>query len=427
MIDPTIPAREAQALREVGRTEIRPAVAALLVLAFLTTVSGVPLVQAIADLRAPEGSSIWPRLRPLAASLPRALGASKTSILDVNRRLQRAVDRFEERLEDESVARSRILPRAQRLLTGLFGIGSEQAYVGRDGWLFFREDFEHVTGKGFLEPKVLERARLDGERDADPIPAILQLRDDLARRGMRLVVVPTPVKPTVHPEYLDADSRGFIHNASFPDFVGRLESAGVSVFDPGPVLARLKRETRARLYLRTDTHWTPRAVDTVASALAELVTDLVQWTSPPIQFRRRSASVQGRGDTAAMLGLRDPSVLYPPERVEVATVLLPTGTTWKPSPGAEVLILGDSFTNVYSDGDLGWGTAAGLAEQLSFHLGRPVDRIAFNAGGASVSRRAFLAVQPARLEPKKLLIYQFAARELSDGDWTVLPLPAADR
>ena len=85
-----------------------------------------------------------------------------------------------------------------------------------------------------------------------------------------------------------------------------------------------------------------------------------------------------------------------------------------------MLILGDSFTNVFSDPRLGWGASAGLAERLSFHLELPVDRIALNAGGAHASREALardLEGGRRRLAATEVVIYQFAERELSQGDW----------
>ena len=68
---------------------------------------------------------------------------------------------------------------------------------------------------------------------------------------------------------------------------------------------------------------------------------------------------------------------------------------------------------------MGWGTSAGLAEQLSYALARPVDRLVQN-DDAAFATRAMLAGDPARLTGKRVVIYQFAARELAFGDWRIL-------
>ena len=104
-------------------------------------------------------------------------------------------------------------------------------------------------------------------------------------------------------------------------------------------------------------------------------------------------------------------------------VLEPKGRSWRPPTTADVVLLGDSFTNVFSDPELGWGTGAGLAEQLSVALDRPVARLALNAGGAAAARRALwrdAAAGRDRLAAAKVVVYQFATRELAQGSWPVL-------
>ena len=51
----------------------------------------------------------------------------------------------------------------------------------------------------------------------------------------------------------------------------------------------------------------------------------------------------------------------------------PTGAPFEPSDKGQVLLLGDSFTNVFSLEPMGWGTSAGLGAQLARALDRDVD------------------------------------------------------
>jgi alginate O-acetyltransferase complex protein AlgJ len=72
---------------------------------------------------------------------------------------------------------------------------------------------------------------------------------------------------------------------------------------------------------------------------------------------------------------------------------------------------------------MNWGCAAGLAEQLSFAFNRPVDTILRNDDGAYATREILsreLAQGEDRLSGKKVLVWQFAARELAVGDWKLL-------
>jgi alginate O-acetyltransferase complex protein AlgJ len=135
--------------------------------------------------------------------------------------------------------------------------------------------------------------------------------------------------------------------------------------------------------------------------------------------------VEGIGDVARLLGLPERAARRWRESVETRRVLAADGAPWRPTHGAPVLLLGDSFTAVFSQGDLGWGGGAGLAERLSFHLGLPVDRIVRNAGGASATREALaaeLASDPTRLDGVRVVVWQLAARELTQGAWRPVEL-----
>jgi alginate O-acetyltransferase complex protein AlgJ len=270
----------------------------------------------------------------------------------------------------------------------------------------------------------------------DPRPAIFALARQLSDRGIGLVVVPTPVKPAIHPERLAGERDGWeipLQNRSFEPLVRELERAGVEVFDPAPLLARAALETGEPQYLATDTHWTPEALDRVAGALAALLEARLGPAPEAAPYFRQPVRVRGLGDLERMLrlpvgaGLPE---LFPAQEVTVRQVLDPLGSLVRADPEAEVLLLGDSFTNVYSQPELGWGQGAGLVEQLAYRLGRPVDRIAVNAGGSHTSRERLtdlLRADPGRLDGTRVVVYQFAVRELSAGDWKLIDLPPRTR
>src|SRR6185295_7981928 len=262
-----------------------------------------------------------------------------------------------------------------------------------------------------------------------PIPALVDFQRQLARRGIALLLVLTPLKPMIDPEPL-AGSRPAslpLENASWHDFARRLDAAGIAYFDPAPLLAQEKTAHDGQpQYLRTDTHWTPQAMDLVATRLAERIESLAHLDPPTgTGFFRQAQNVSNTGDLAVLLTLPPAHPLKEPERVTIQRVITAEGRSWKPDPQASVLLLGDSFSNIYSQSDLGWGTGAGLAEQLAYHLGRPVDRIALNSGGALNTRQRLaqdLATGNDRLAGKKVVIYELAARELAIGDWKLIPL-----
>jgi alginate O-acetyltransferase complex protein AlgJ len=428
------PAREEQALREVGRTAVSRPVAAALGVLLLVTAFGVLAAEQLGVALRPE-ADLWPGWEELRGRLARAL--RDDGLLGANRALLAEIAGFEERMEEGSFLVERAVPWAQWAETAWLGTGNRRVYVGEAGWLFYRPDVVYVTGPPFLDPAVLEarRAAADSWEEAprpDPRPAVLAFGRQLAERGIGLVVVPTPIKPMVHPERLAGERDAWevpLQNRSFERLVRELEAAGVEVFDPAPLLARAARETGEPQYLAADTHWTPEALDRVAEALAARLAELLGLPhgAPGVAvYRRRPVAVSGTGDLARMLRLPEEAALFPPQAVTLQMVTTPDGGLWRPTAGAPVLLLGDSFTNVFSQAELGWGRGAGLAEQLSYHLGRPLDRIAVNAGGSHTTREALaraLVSNPGRLDGVRLVVYQFAVRELSQGDWRPVELP----
>ena len=131
------------------------------------------------------------------------------------------------------------------------------------------------------------------------------------------------------------------------------------------------------------------------------------------------------GDIAGMLKLPEDQNLYHAETVEVRQIRKDDGSLWTRDRGASVLLLGDSFSNIYSAEGMGWGQAAGLAEQLSYTLKAPVDAIVQNDAGAHATRLELIRELNRgndRLAGKKVVVWQFAARELAVGDWKLADL-----
>jgi hypothetical protein len=441
------PTREAIARIEVGHTTIAPATARTLVAVFLLAIVSVPVIESWSGLRAAgnDGApTAWAHVGALGGEVRAAWRQPDASVRDAswwrrvvaaNRAVLAALDRFEDALDHEARIGRLLRPRAQAVLSGWLGAGNERVFCGEDGWLFYRFDVEHVTGPGFLTP-AWQRARVARAPEwtpppqPDPRAALVDFARQLEARGIALVVVPVPVKPTVHPERLvrGADRRPDpVQNASHARFVEDLRQANVLVFDIAPALVERRRTTGAPQYLATDTHWRPEAMAFAAEQLAAYLQAHVAL--PPVPdpgYQRVPHTMTNTGDTTAMLDLPKGQTLYPPETVVIQRVLGPDGAPWRPSRSADVLVLGDSFTNVYSLASMGWGDAAGFAEQLSYALRRPVDRIVQNDDGAFATRALLgreLAAGRDRLAGKRVVVYQFATRELSRGDWKILDLP----
>jgi alginate O-acetyltransferase complex protein AlgJ len=178
--------------------------------------------------------------------------------------------------------------------------------------------------------------------------------------------------------------------------------------------------------LKTDTHWRPEAGELVAAGLRDFILEHTNLPSAPAaDYASASVEVTNLGDIARLLDLPESQTLYPEETVRLRQIRAPEGHSWQLGRSADVLLLGDSFSNIYSLAEMGWGESAGFAAQLSFLLERPVDAIIRNADGAFATREALareLGSGEDRLAGKRLVIFQFAERELAVGDWQIIDL-----
>src|SRR6185369_17065028 len=194
-------------------------------------------------------------------------------------------------------------------------------------------------------------------------------------------------------------------------------------------LAAFANQHGTSAYLATDTHWSPAAMENVATALAAELRPLLPAASKAAAFHRDTVTVRNLGDLGKMLKLPD-SVAWPaPESVAIHRVRPVSDSAARDiDSSAEVLLLGDSFSNIYSLESMGWGASAGLAEQLALALNRPVDALRRN-DAAAYATREMLTLENARgcgrLAGKRVVVWQFAARELAYGDWKLLDLNPA--
>jgi hypothetical protein len=403
--------REEEADLALKNTKFTPGTKQTLIALFLLTIVTVPTIQLVGEFRAAGSVSRLPMIS-IFKSLP-WLPHSED------------LKRVERTLENESLVSQWLLPRMQYLLTVLLGAGNEQVYLGHDPWLFYRADVDHVIGPPFLDPVRMKHRLQASHVQPDPIQAILDFRNQLATRGIDLVLLPVSVKPSVEGEMLAvsnanrAQAGGALPNPSFNEFKARLEQEKVRVFDPAPFL--MERGKNGPVYLETDTHWRPETMEFVAQRLADfLQLPATAGSTMPSIIEKE---IVARGDIAAMLKLSRAD-RFPPEKVTIRQVVTGNGL-WRPSKEADVLLLGDSFSNIFSFEAMGWGESAGFGEHLSVALRRPIDCILRNSD-ASFATREILSNELAhgrdRLAGKKLVIWEFAARELSFGNWKLLDL-----
>src|SRR5262245_59405207 len=126
--EPQGPTREVIAQREIGQTDIVPALAWSMTVLFLLTLAVPPAVQLIDALRGGKTSG-HPSCAELIYSLPAVRDAFSHSegnlwgrTLAANRMLLRQIEEYEKQLEERSLLTRRLLGPTQYLLSAVAGL-----------------------------------------------------------------------------------------------------------------------------------------------------------------------------------------------------------------------------------------------------------------------------------------------------------------
>lgn len=355
---------------------------------FLFVIYSLPLAQAVVEASRGE----WPqafdvfRQRPTAANL-------------------RA---FERDTEHSSVVASAVRPWVQYLRFALLRDPGEKAILGRNGWLFYKPDVQYL-----VEPCRLE----------DSLPEIVRFRDQLASRGIRLLVVPIPAKPGIYPELLTLSP--VFSGASLPthtqDLLARLRSKGVATVDLRQPLVEWRRQGQA--FLQSDTHWSAWAARNAAELVAGEIRARRWDLEGSADFVNKPVTINRRGDLVRMMDAPRLEGRFPDERVLCEQVVSKsTGDVYRDDSHSPILVLGDSYLRIYQTDE---PRAAGFIAHLARALRTPLASIV-NDGGASTLVRRQLARSPELLTGKKLVIWEFVERDIRFGadGWQDVPLPA---
>ena len=236
-----------------------------------------------------------------------------------------------------------------------------------------------------------------------------------------------PNKESVYPEMLArrAEDAGVVVCEQTRRLLDQLEQCGIEYVDLFEVFRRARQEESRsdprRLYLAQDSHWSPEGARVAAGAVARRVLDGGTVNRGDHAYVERSVTVRRHGDLVEMLQVPQIERTLEPESLACLQVVQSdTGTPYRDAPESEVLILGDSFLRIYEQDEPG---AAGFIAHVARELGQPLTSIV-NDGGASTLVRQELARRPTLLLNKRLVIWEFAERDIRYGTegWQIVPL-----
>ncbi len=305
---------------------------------------------------------------------------------------------------------------------------------GEDGFLYYLNELRAVSHGRFWGDRAAEVSLASRPKNADPLPAIIEYNDALAELDIELIFVPIPAKLTIYPDKLPESGERAEATLSeetpaaeridgyYAEFIDLLRGAGVRILDIAPLLADSARDNAAPLYCRQDSHWSGRACEVVAKAIADPWRD-AKWAREVKRhvYAKETRVIEINGDLRERL--KDSTLEA--ERLPLTFVTdSKSGEapgSWRESP---VVLIGDSHTLVFHIGDDLHAEGAGLADHLASEFGFPVDVAGVRGSGATASR-VNLFRRGDNLEGKKLVIWALSIREYTEGMQGWAKVPAA--
>lgn len=287
----------------------------------------------------------------------------------------------------------------------VMGEGRKGVIVGDEGWLFSNEEFMAPR-----DPSVVVAAAAD---------QIGRIRDELAIRDIRLLVVPLPAKADVYREHVgDSPAPEELANL-YDDFSTALRSKSIATVDTRTALIGASKTDQ--VFLRTDTHWTPKGAQIVAKSVAEAETSLPSEQTFAVNDKE---SVQVQGDLTKFVtdAAYAPMVGLAPEKVTLRRAEAQV------DPDAAALDLFGVDTSIpavlvgtsYS-ANVNWS----FAEDLKASMGVDVLNMAQEGLGPVAPMQAYLKGDTFRKTPPKLVIWEFPIRYLARADlWDGAKSPA---
>jgi len=345
------------------------------------------------------------------------------------------------RLESDLETRCRLVqavrPTVQYARFVLFQDAGDQALLGRDGWLFYRPAVQYLVDPVRSVPVRASKETPHGvtTNENDIFAAVVSFRDELAKRGIKLLVMPAPNKSSIYPQMLTVrlnKTAGSV-NPTTREVLARLRQAGMEIVDLFEVYAPVRsvpvraypetlHAVATNYYLAQDSHWSPEGMRKAAEVVARRLLDLGWIEKGSVKYEAKPVTIHRHGDVLRMMRVPRVERLYEPERIDCTQVVnSETGKPYVDDANSPVLVLGDSFLRIFERDEPGSG---GFIAHLAHNLGFGLTSIV-NDGGASTLVRQQLARKPALLKGKKVVVWEFVERDIRFGTegWQVIPLP----
>jgi alginate O-acetyltransferase complex protein AlgJ len=271
----------------------------------------------------------------------------------------------------------------------LFREGASGVVLGRDGWLF--------TNQEYLVPNDMEQ-NLDKQ-----LALIDKIHQQLEQKGKRLIMLPVPMKLDTYAEHSTYVPSEPISDL-YQHFRQRLAERGIDTVDLRSTYQSVAASEP--LFLRNDTHWSPKGAELAAQTLAQQFPELLGDTP---YITQAAGEKQISGDLLNYLKF-DPRLApsyFEPVYIELhETLKQEKGGLDDSLFGEEAIslaLVGTSYTRIDD-----WNFAGFLKQALQ----RDLVTVALEARGPFESMNEFLAGPAAAGDEVQTVIWEFPLRTL---------------
>jgi hypothetical protein len=361
----------------------------------------------------PDQKSIDAVKHPIAAEITRSMDtAASQNFVQNNLRFTREIKEngnYESWTMRFNEMRKGLAEYIRKLPAGQLG------FIGKDGWLFFSKGIDYLNGGDLTNQPP----------DKNPLPRLVEFQKYLATDNLPMLFVVVPDKAEVYFEKLPINAQQDVYSIIHPfgrKFLKDLQAANIEVVDLLPLFLAAKREDAKQsegLYQKQDTHWTKRALDIAADAIARRIRQYGWYGSmTQVKYSTKDTVVYRQGDIVDKLCEAD-KTRFPPVPVQAQQIFSPNGKLYKSNDdSAPILLIGDSFTGVFELIDC---KGAGVGSHIACKTGIPVEVIT-SWGGGPLIRDKIARVRQKALSQKRVVIYMMAARDLYNYSQGWLPL-----
>lgn len=291
---------------------------------------------------------------------------------------------------------------------------------GLNGWLFLTSELRFLRAPIFWGASAKSVSRSPNPEHADPLAAIEDFHKQLGALGIQLLLMPVPAKARIYSDELAPQDASLPMPDPFDSFFQQLDSRHISFVDLRPVLSRAANPKQTT-YCKTDSHWSGTGCVLAAKEVAKQL----QHSHPSIfpkaadsRFKEKWDHIEATGDLSALA----PSLKTPKENVAIRRIYQ-SNAAIQPDPNSPLLLIGDSHALVFHDF---MAEQSGLLDQLAKETSVVPDLIGTRGSGSNAVRVSMLRrsiKDPKYLASKKVVLWCFAARELTESDQGWQPLP----